>query len=471
MNKTSLFNLHNLQINSSIIKYPAVKERLKKLNFLEKEIIQHRISLQNSLAEDLGKPPEEADLTEIIPILKEIRFAKKNLTRWCKPHRVPGSLIHINTSARIIYQPKGTVLILSPWNYPLSLCICPLVSAISAGNQVVLKPSEYTPAVNNIIAEILGNCFQPEEVVLLQGGPEVAEKLISKPFNHIFFTGSPDIGRKVMKAAAENLCSVTLELGGKSPCIVHKDANLAKAAGRVAWGKFTNCGQTCVAPDILYVHESIKSRFIDLLKKEVNDRYLNTSGHNETTGSYGKIINRKQYQRLSGMLNEAFSKGTKPILSGENDESSLHFSPSILEIENPNEDLLLLKEEIFGPILPVVSYTDETELFNQISSLPRPLTSYLFTKSSLFENKFRTTVSTGALVINDTLNHFVHPGLPFGGIQTSGNGRAHGFHGFKAFSNEMAWLKAGAGPSFAELLGTPYTRFKRFMIDKAIRYL
>ncbi len=471
MNGFPLKEVHNLLRNGSILKYSDVEERLNKLKKLEKATITHRKSVQEALFNDLGKPDSEADVTEILPVLKEIRHARGKLSTWTKPHKVEKSIIHLNASSYIYYQPKGCVLILSPWNYPFNLCISPLVSAIAAGNTVVLKPSEFTPSVNEVTESIVRECFSPSEVIVVQGGPETARELTEMPFNHIFFTGSPAVGRKVMEAASANLCSVTLELGGKSPCIIDVHADLEKSARRVAWGKFTNCGQTCIAPDLVYVHKSVRHTFLKLLKDEILKRYPDCFEDSSTEHTYGKIISTQHYDRIAALLKEARESGASIHVEGKQVRSSLHFGPTILEPASANEKLAILEEEIFGPLLPVLTWENEQQLFEMLNPLSRPLACYLFTKNKQFETKCRRLISTGALVINDTLSHFAHPGLPFGGIQTSGTGRAHGFHGFKTFSNELAVLKSKGGPAAAELLGSPYSKFKKYLIEKAVKYL
>lgn len=471
MNDLVASQAYNLIRKTSILKFPAPKLRIKKLKLLEKSILNHRESILKALNLDIGKPSPEADISEIIPVIKEIRFAKKHINNWCKPKAVSRTLIHFNASASIKYQPKGCVLVISPWNYPFNLGMSPLVSAIAAGNTVVLKPSEFTPHLNQVMIQIIESCFDESEVCVVTGGPEVAKKLTKMPFNHIFFTGSPGVGQKVMEAASAELCSVTLELGGKSPCIVHPSADLQKTARRVIWGKFINCGQTCIAPDTLYVHRSVYKELIPLLKEEIVSRFPSNTSDIRDSDNYGRIINKHHFQMLTSLLGQARKSGAIVHHGGTFNEDTLYFAPTIVEPAPNSEDLDIQKNEIFGPILPVVCWDDEHHLFELLKNISRPLACYIFSRDKKFDEKCQNSISTGAFSFNETLSHFAHPGLPFGGIQTSGTGRAHGFHGFKTFSNEVAVLKSQAGPSAAELLGTPYTRMKKYLIEKAYKYI
>lgn len=447
----------------------TLHDRLLALEVLQKKIFDSKNDVTKALMDDLGKSAEEAVVTEVIPVISEIRHIRSNLSDWYQPKKVNKTMLHATSSAYIQYQPKGKVLILSPWNYPFNLVLSPLVLALSAGNTVVVKPSEYTPNTNKVIKHIIAGCFSSELCSVIEGDAGVASELTHQLWDHIFFTGSPEIGKKVMKAAAENLVPVTLELGGKSPCIITADADLGKAARRIAWGKFTNCGQTCIAPDYLLVHADVKERFLDLLKTETMQRYPQACKGQTDDPGYGKIIHDRHFQRLVQMLNDAVSKKAQLLMPNFNDKDHRFISPAILELPGENQNMTLMQDEIFGPILPVITWKHREEVFSRIANNPKPLAAYVFCGSRSEILFWRDNIRTGGFVANDILSHFAHNNLPFGGIGSSGHGRSHGFFGFREFSNEMAVLESGIGPSGAELVGAPYTDIKRKIINAALK--
>ncbi|MFW6347274.1 MAG: aldehyde dehydrogenase family protein [Cyclonatronaceae bacterium] len=448
-----------------------VNVRLGRLQDLLRAILAEQKAIEEALQKDLGKPGEEADFTELVPVAAELRAVIRQLPRWSKPQTVKSSPLHFTGRAWIHRQPKGRVLILSPWNYPFNLCISPLVSAIAAGNRVVLKPSEFTPHTAAVVRRLIERCFSPKEVMLAEGGADVAAELTAMPFNHIFFTGSPAVGKKVMAAAAQNLASVTLELGGKSPFIIDATADIQKTARRLVWGKSINCGQTCIAPDYVMLHESVAYDLLKACKEELHQRFPKAMNGTPEPESYARIVHEGHFDRLRKMLDDAREQGASLIAGGHYDKEQLFMSPTILLDEGKNDALLLMKEEIFGPLLPVRLWSKEQEVYDAVAARPHPLSVYAFSSDKEFLGRCRERISTGGFVVNDVLSHYVHPHLPFGGINNSGIGRAHGEAGFREFSNEVSVLESGPGPAGAELFATPYTKIKRLMIEKALKYL
>lgn len=458
-----------LKLNDISRRHMPVEQRSEVLKALLHSIIENREAIKSAISADFRKPGPEIDFTEIIPVLSELRHALKNLRKWTKPQKAGRTLVHYNAKARIIHQPKGLVLIISPWNYPFNLTVGPLVSAIAAGNRVVLKPSEFTPNTSRFLKDFLGKAIPDDILHVEPGGAEVSQRLTSLPFHHIFFTGSPAIGRKVMLAASANLASVTLELGGKSPCLLDESYSKENFCSRIVWGKFINAGQTCIAPDYLLVPENRVQDIVDGLIHELEIRFPDKPSESNGDVSMTRIINQKHFQRLKGVYDDAISKGAKTVYGGQFREEDLFIKPTILtKISN---NMRISEEEIFGPILPVVGYSDYNEAISYILNRPRPLATYLFTKNRGLIQQFQQNVQTGALVVNDVLSHYIHKNLPFGGANNSGIGRSHGFFGFKAFSNEMAYLETGPGPAGADIIKQPYSKKVNILIDKAVKYL
>ncbi|PTV97190.1 aldehyde dehydrogenase (NAD+) [Rhodobacter aestuarii] len=418
---------------------------------LAAELRARESEIMAALAADLGKPPVEVRISEIIPILSEIRHTTKHLKRWAKPRRVWPTLSMLGTRGTIRPEPKGTVLIIAPWNYPLCLALGSLVSAIAAGNAAVIKPSELAPATSALIAQIAAAALPADLVAVVEGGVEVSTELLAQPFDHIFFTGSPAVGRVVMAAAAKTLASVTLELGGKSPVILGPGANLQKAARMVAWGKFQNAGQTCIAPDHVYVPRADQAAFTQALRAEIAKMYGATP---ETSRSFARLIGARHFSRLKGLLDEALAKGATLITGGEAEEAARYLAPTVLT-DVPGE-AALMREEIFGPVLPVIAYDALETVLAEIEAGEKPLALYLFTKDRALINRISAATTSGGVGVNVTLAHFLHLNLPFGGVGNSGLGAAHGRWGFAAFSHEKPILEN----RFAVLdpLMPPYTK-------------
>ncbi|WP_415233669.1 aldehyde dehydrogenase family protein [Pseudorhodobacter sp.] len=395
-------------------------------------IRRNEAALVAALATDFGKPEAEVILTEILPVMQELRHTSRHLRRWMRPRRVVPTLATFGTSARVRPEPRGVCLIIAPWNYPFSLAIGPLISALAAGNSAIIKPSELTPATSALIARLIAETFPPELVTVIEGGVDAAEALLALPFDHIFFTGSPAVGKIVMAAAAKTLASVTLELGGKSPTIIGPDADLKAAAKWVVFGKFVNAGQTCIAPDHLFVHSSVKAAFIAELRSRIDATY----GKGGRSPHLARIVNEKHAARLSALLRDAAAKGARVILDGGAD--SRHIGPTLIEAITP--EMQIDHEEIFGPILPILPYDDLDGVIRQINARPKPLALYIFDGQRARVDRIIAATSSGSVGVNLTVAQFSHTGLPFGGVNASGIGAAHGHYGFRAFSHERAIL-------------------------------
>jgi len=451
----------------SAVAASTVEERREKLHRLEKLILASRSRIAAAIAADYRKSPVEVDLSEIYPALTEARHARKHLRKWMKPRRVAPTLTLIGTQSEILPEPKGIVLIISPWNFPFNLTIGPLVSAIAAGNCVMIKPSELTPNTSRCIRELLAELFDEDEVAVIEGGVEVAKTLLAMRFDHIFFTGSPAVGKIVMRAAAEHLTSVTLELGGKSPVIVGRSADLDDAARKIAWGKFLNNGQVCIAPDYLLLHSSVREQFLPKLTAAIDDLFGAEAGRADNR-DYGRIVNDQHFARVQGLIESAVSEGAAPLLAHASDGSQRFIGPTILTGVSP--DSAVLREEIFGPVLPIVEFTGIDEAIGSIRDREKPLVLYLFSRDEKEIADVLARTSAGGTCINDTLIHFFHPNLPFGGAGFSGLGRSHGYFGFEAFSNLRAVLRQKTKFSMAKLLYPPYTGLRRRIVDLTVRF-
>lgn len=413
------------------------------------------------MQEDLRKPATETDASEIFHVLNEIKVALRSLDRWTAPKKVDAPLYLIGTRAWIYPEPRGVCLIIAPWNYPFSLTAGPLVSALAAGNSVIIKPSEITPRVSTLIKTMCEALFDPSIVTVCEGGVSVSQELLALPFDHIFFTGSPTVGKIVMRAAAEHLTSVTLELGGKSPAIISDTARLKDAAERIAVGKFMNNGQTCIAPDYLLVDAKIAPQFIARLIATTKKRFA-PDGDFGKSPDYGRIVNESHFTRITKLLDDAIARGAKVAWQGPRDSSSRFMQPVVLTDVPP--DCLVLQDEIFGPVLPVVTYQSPDEALAIINAKPKALALYLFTQQRSLRERVLRETSAGTACINDCNIQFLHHGLPFGGVNNSGIGKSHGHFGFLAFSNEKPVLKQKNGFTAVKLFYPPFTqRTKRFM--------
>lgn len=441
------------------------KERLKKLDGLKRAIeVTYKEEIRKAMYADFKKPYLETDLTEIYPVLTEIKFAKSHLKSWLKLQKVDTPLALLGASSYIKYEPKGVCLLISPWNFPINLTFGPLVSAIAAGNTVIIKPSEMTPNASKIMAIIVRELFKDDEVALIEGDVEVSEELLKLPFNHIFFTGSPQVGKIVMKAASEHLTSVTLELGGKSPTIIDDTANLEKAVEKVIFGKFTNAGQTCIAPDYVFLKSNLKSEFINLFKSKIESFY---SIDVESSDSYSRIVNQKHFDRLVSYIEEAKVNKSDIASGGTYNPVDNYIEPTLV-FDMP-EDSKLMQDEIFGPILPVKTYSNIEEAVDYINLKEKPLALYLYSKNKKDIDYVLNNTRAGSGCVNHNLLQFLNHNLPFGGSNNSGIGKSHGFFGFEAFSNRRSLMKQHTLGA-TDLLTPPYTNFKQKLIDLTLKW-
>ncbi|HDB6519434.1 TPA: aldehyde dehydrogenase [Staphylococcus aureus] len=405
------------------------KEQLKKLS---KAIKSYESNILEALYTDLGKNKVEAYATEIGITLKSIKNARKELKNWTKTKNVDTPLYLFPTKSYIKKEPYGTVLIIAPFNYPFQLVFEPLIGAIAAGNTAIIKPSELTPNVARVIKRLINETFDANYIEVIEGGIEETQTLIHLPFDYVFFTGSENVGKIVYQAASENLVPVTLEMGGKSPVIVDETANIKVASERICFGKFTNAGQTCVAPDYILVHESVKDDLITALSKTLREFY----GQNiQQSPDYGRIVNLKHYHRLTSLLN---SEQMNIVFGGHSDEDERYIEPTLLD--HVTSDSAIMQEEIFGPILPILTYQSLDEAIAFIHQRPKPLSLYLFSEDENATQRVINELSFGGGAINDTLMHLANPKLPFGGVGASGMGRYHGKYSFDTFTHEKSYI-------------------------------
>ncbi|SDL69328.1 aldehyde dehydrogenase (NAD+) [Catalinimonas alkaloidigena] len=448
------------QQHKAHLRQTTASARITQLKRLRKAVYEQRYALRRALQADFGKPGVETDFTEIFPLLKEIDHVVRHLKDWMEPHKVSTPLALIGSRAFVQYEPKGVVLIMAPWNYPFYLQLSPLVSALAAGNAAILKPSEMTPHTAAFIRQLIETLFPPEEVAVVEGGKDVAEALLALPFDHIFFTGSPEVGKVVMAAAAQHLTSVTLELGGKSPVVVDETADVADAARKIAWGKYINAGQTCIAPDYLLVHEHQRVPMLEALRTAFRQMY--------DEGGYARIINERHFQRLKTLLEQAQAAGAVVEEGGTIDATQRLMAPTVLT--GMTEAMRLMQEEIFGPLLPVVFFRSLEEAVACIERRPKPLSLYIFSRNERHIDYLLHHTSAGGTAINETILHVANPRLPFGGVNHSGLGKSHGHWGFLAFSNERSVLRQRVGLSTAQLSYPPYTSTTEKISSGLLKY-
>ncbi len=406
-----------------------VEYRLASLAKFRQQILLHEQEINEALKADLNKSPFESYMSEIGIVLDELRFVTKHLRKWARDQRVPTPLSQFKSTSFMHPEPYGVVLIMSPWNYPFMLTLDPLVGAIAAGNCVVLKPSAYSPATSAIITKLAEKSFDPGHVAVVQGGRKENQALLDQKFDYIFFTGGTTVGREVMTKAARHLTPMTLEMGGKSPCIVDATANIPVAAKRLAFGKFLNAGQTCVAPDYLFVHRDVREQLTEELRKNVQEFFGDDPLENP---EYPKIINEKHYLRIQGLIT-----GEKVVFGGEARHGQI--APTLLADVSPEAPVM--QEEIFGPVLPMMEYTDLETVISFIRSRPKPLALYLFTNDHQTERKVLDQVSFGGGCVNDTIIHLATSHMPFGGVGESGMGGYHGKFSFDTFSHYKSIVK------------------------------
>lgn len=405
--------------------------RKASLRKLKNEIKKNEDNIFNALKKDLNKSEFESFATEIGLVYEEINETLKNIDKWSKRKKVKTPISQFKASSYIYKEPYGNVLIIAPWNYPFQLVMAPLIGAIAAGNTVVIKPSELAPATASVIENIISNVFNKEYIAVIQGDIDVNKALLEERFDYIFFTGSTVVGKIVMEAATKNLTPITLELGGKSPCIVDKSDKIDLFAKRIVWGKLLNSGQTCVAPDYFLIHKDIKEEFLKSVKKYVKEFYGDNPIKSE---DYVKIINKRHFQRILSLINK-----DNILLGGNYDEAKLKIEPTVVEVKSLDEQIM--SEEIFGPIMPIITYSKYEEVIKTIRNFEKPLALYLFTENKVLEKNILENINFGGGCINDTIVHLATTELPFGGVGMSGMGSYHGKRSFDTFTHEKSILK------------------------------
>ncbi len=444
----------------------SAADRIRRLKDLQAAIESNLDEIKKALQDDFGKPGPEVELTEIYPVLSELKEIYKNLKRWMRPEKRRPPWAYLGSRNRILSQPKGVVLIISPWNFPFQLAMGPLVSALAAGNSVILKPSENSPHTSRLLRSLLTDAFPESEVAVFEGGAEVAQQLLELPFDHIFFTGGTRIGQVVMKAAAQHLSSITLELGGKSPVIIDASAKLEHAAARIAWGKFINAGQTCVAPDYILVPESGLDRLGHLLAQEIR-RSWGESNQVSENPDYCRIVNQGHFERIRGLLEDAVEKGASLVTGGQTDPARRFIAPTVLKDVPAEADLM--EHEIFGPLLPLIPYRGLDEALDLVKAHPHPLALYIFSRSSSRTRRILDETRAGDTLVNDVVVHFSNVALPFGGIRQSGLGKSHGRAGFRAFTNQRSVMQQAPWTALWRVR-PPYTEGVRRLIRLTLKY-
>ena len=407
----------------------SVAFRIEQIEKLKQAILQRQDAIVEAAKADLGRPEFEGYFE--VGVLAELSYVLKHLKSWAKPQKVNVPLAQMPGSAWVQSEPLGCVLIIGPWNYPFQLVISPLIGAIAAGNCAIIKPSEIAPATSRVVAELIRDIYPPEFVTVQEGGVEVAQALLAEKFDHIFFTGGTRVGQIVMEAAAKQLTPVTLELGGKSPCIVDKNSDLKVAAKRIVWGKYLNAGQTCVAPDYLVVHEDVKPAFLVILQDIIRDRY----GDNPIQSpDFSRLVSDDQFDRVAALM-----EGEDILIGGQTNREERFIAPTVLN--NVSWDSPIMQEEIFGPVLPVLSYSDIADVTKAINARPKPLALYIFTRDAALQECILSATSSGGVCINDVFLHIAVWGMPFGGVGQSGIGAYHGKTSFDTFSHQKSVLK------------------------------
>lgn len=474
--KSNAFPEHQNKFRESFEKqkhhFPSVRStsaetRILKLKKLRNAITTRSAEIKEALYKDFRKPAAEVDITEIFTTLAELDFAVKNLKRWMKPAKTATPIALLGARSEIRYEPKGVVLIIGPWNYPFHLMITPLISAISAGNCVIAKPSEVAPHTSRLVKSLVAQVFDEAEVACFEGDATVSQNLLKLPFDHIFFTGSTRLGKIVMEAAARHLSSVTLELGGKSPVIVEKSANLAQAAKRIMWGKFLNGGQTCVAPDYLYIHEDQLSEFIAESKKAIQTSFGKTESEREKSKDLTRIINSAHYQRIKKLTQDTLHQGAQAETGGVFNDLENYVSPTLLTKITSQSPIM--SEEIFGPVLPILTYSHLNEVYSALQSADKPLALYIFSQNQTKIEEILKNTTAGGTCINHTIIHLINPHLPFGGSGASGIGNYHGYFGFKTFSHERSILRQGSLAAL-DFLAPPYRERVKRLIALTLRF-
>jgi len=449
----------------------TARQRIAKLRRLHDAVMRYREEITEAVRNDLGKSRTETNISELGVVNGEIRHTIRNLRSWMAPERVGTPVVLFGSSSEIVYEPKGVCLVLSPWNFPFNLTLSPVVSAVAAGNCVVVKPSEHAPHSAAVMAKIIGECFPPEEIALFEGDATVAGELLKLPFNHIFFTGSPEVGKIVMRDAAQHLSSVTLELGGKNPTIVDETADLNEAAAKIAWLKAMNAGQSCIATDYVLVHESVHDRLVEKIRENIERMYGPTPEARFESPDLCRIINDRHFKRLAALLDDAVRRGAQVAAGGRTDAATRYIEPTVLT-QTPG-DALVWGEETFGPLLLVRPYRTLEETLDFINARPRPLALYIWSGRKRNIEFIISGTRNGDVTVNDCGTHFYNPNLPFGGVNYSGIGKTHGKFGFLEFSNARGVLRQNRIYSITTPFMPPYGRHSgivRAMLEGVVKW-
>lgn len=456
-------SFENLKSHFPKIKSSSLKERRLKIQRLLSYLESHKNEFHSAMKDDLRRDSVDID-AEWLMVKGEAKFAIKNLSKWMKPHRVKNSLLSMGTNSYYQYEAKGVVLILTPWNAPFAIPLVPLIGVLASGNTAVIKPSELSPATSGFIEVMINVLFNENEIKIVQGDAAVATELLKLPFNHIFYTGSPAIGKIVMKAAAENLTPVTLELGGKNPVIVDASADIDNAAAKIAWGKCANCGQACVAPDYVLVEKSVEDEFLSRLKHHLIKMYDSNNKGVINSKEYARIINTRHHDRIVKLIDDAKSNGAEVYYGGEHKRSDKFITPTI--ITKVNDSMKIMNEEIFGPLLAIKSFEKKEEAVEYIGKKPKPLSSYFYSRNRQNIAFYLANTTSGNTVVNhNMIQAGINPNLPFGGVQSSGTGRIVGKNTFTTFSNMRSIVKQPLGVmDFSTMSFPPYTKkYKRVL--------
>ena len=441
----------------------SAAERIQKLKKLREAITRRRPQIEAAIYKDFRKCAPEAFATEILTTYLELGTVMRGLKRWMKPQRVKTPLPHFGTRNEVHAVPRGVVLIIGPWNYPFALIIHPLIAALAAGNCAILKPSELTPHVSAEIVALIREVFDENEVAVFEGGADVTQELLKLPFDHFFFTGSHRVGQIVAEAAAKHLSTVTLELGGKSPTFIDRSANLKQAAARITWGKFINGAQTCVAPDYVFVPEEMQNDFVQEMKLAIEAAYGATPDARKQSADYARIINDRNFARITAMTDQSVSAGAKIAFGGATDAKDRYIEPTLLTNVSPS--MPIMKEEIFGPVLPILTYKSLDEAIAYVNKGDKALSLYVFARDSEVSDRILASTVSGGSCVNTSVLHFSNPNLPFGGVGASGFGNYHGKYGFLAFSHHRAVMTQGRLLDLLKLLYPPYTRLVRSLLE------
>jgi aldehyde dehydrogenase (NAD+) len=444
----------------------TAKQRIERLKRLRAAVLGAKELWYEAGRADYRKPPAEVDVFEIMPAVLEANDAIRNLKAWMKPKSVWPTMLLLGTSSSIRYEPRGRSLIISPWNYPVNLTFGPLASALAAGNPVIIKPSELTPNHSAAIARVVKETFAEEEVAVVEGDASVAQALLELPFEHFFFTGSPGIGKVVMAAAAKHLASVTLELGGRNPTVVDKTADLDMAARSLMWSSFGNGGQMCVSPDHIFVESSVKAAFIERCRAALTASFGAEASDQRESPNFARIVSVRHTQRIASLLEDAVARGAKVVVGGAVDVDACSIAPTLLD--DVPQGARILQEEVFGPVRPIIGYTDLDDVIRRINDEPKPLALYIWSRDERTIDRVTTRTSSGGACINHTVAQFIHLNLPFGGVNNSGIGNAHGYYGFRAFSHERGIVRSRL--PIGQLFFPPYGAFIRRLVDFLCRF-